>query len=235
VSLLTASLINVACMFGAPVLFAVAACLRGGRSWALAMGAVMWACAFPLLQAVPLAVMVLTGSQIAMFTALAVTAGVVEEVSRWFWFSRARSVHRPDAWIQGVMAGVGHGGLESWWFGLMGLGLALGLATDNVIKGYVLPEVTDVLLLGLARPCLVLAHVGLSVGVWRGVVLGDRRWLYGAVLVHIALDLVGFVVPTAWPTLQWPCLAVVALCGVVGGPAMVVWSSNNVATTATRS
>lgn len=130
---------------------------------------------------------------------LSVVAGVTEEASRWLWFRWAQRRGRASRPIDGVMAGLGHGGLEALWFALPMAFLALGLATDNLIQGTVVPPAIDLLLPGLMRPVFVLGHVGFSMAVWMGARAGDRRWLWGAIGVHILADLVGFGGPLLFP------------------------------------
>ena len=185
-------------MVGVPAVFVAVAARRGGRLRTLGLGAAMYACAFPLLL---LAIGVGSAALEPLGGAvlLSVVAGVTEEVSRWLWFRRARGQGRANRPIDGVMAGLGHGGLEALWFALPMALLALGLATDNLMQGYTVPPAIELLLPGLLRPVFVLGHVGFSLAVWTGANTGDRRWLWGAIAVHIAADLVGFGGPLLLP------------------------------------
>lgn len=213
---LTAYLLSIAAMVGVPLAFVAAAWAKGGRPRTLALGALMYLCALPLL-VVAIGVGSAALDPLGAAILLSLTAGITEELSRWFWFSRARS-KRPDGRrIDGIMAGLGHGGLEALWFALPAAMIALGIATDNLIDGFEVPGTADILVPGLLRPVFVLGHVGFSLAVWTGVRLGERRWLWGAIAVHILADLVGFGGPILFPELTHGLSAALVIAVFVGG------------------
>ena len=66
--------------------------------------------------------------------------------------------------------------------------------------------------------------MGFSSAVWLSVHTRDRRWLVGAIVVHILLDLVGFVLPAIWPSLGSATSVVLMIMCLVGGLVNFAWN-----------
>lgn len=177
------------------------------------LGSLTWLTALPFLLLVPMGASLALGGDdprlrsIVWGVALSLTAGIAEESSRWWWYRRSALRDRRAA----LVAGLGHGGTEAWVLGLQLVVLpALMFALWPEL---VPPEMRDnaaiasyARLGGAARVLFLLVHVGLTLLVWRAVTA--RRpglWLL-AVLLHIGIDLLGFVVPVVAPGLAWTVL-----------------------------
>ncbi len=140
--------------------------------------------------------------------ALTVSAGLFEEVGRYLVMRYlAKNVR---SWREGVMFGVGHGGIEA--ILLVGLTAAVNLVL--ILAGERLlpllqsasPEQTQLLqeqiqalramawwmpFLGVWERVLAITfHVSASLLVLRGVVLGEQRWLWLSVLWHTLFNAV---------------------------------------------
>ena len=149
---------------------------------------------------------------IAFLLFAALTAGIFEEVGRYFgyrWFMGREE----KTWAKGVMYGLGHGGLESavlvaglgalqlinvWLLTSTNLGIVSGaqrataaaqLATLAAQPGW-LP-----LLAGWERVCAITAHVMLSLIVLQVFRRGSLRWLWLAIGLHTLLDGVTALLP----------------------------------------
>lgn len=140
---------------------------------------------------------------------LGLTAGLCEELARavgyWFLFRRRQAAH----WQDGVMVGLGHGGIESMVFGgvmtaasvtsLWGL-RGTDLATLN-LPAEQLAAVEQQLALFLASPWMAFAplaeriaamalHVGLSMMVWLAFKRRHGGYVVLAIVVHLLFDAV---------------------------------------------
>lgn len=137
---------------------------------------------------------------------LGLTAGLFEEGGRYL---AMRLMRRHRGWGEGVMFGIGHGGLEAIW--LVGLNSLLLLFT----RGWQLPLIpaTQIFPGGLERLFAMLFHIGLSVMVMRSVQYRRPLWLMAAVLLHAALD-TGVVLMQQYGAGLWATEAVVAAAGL---------------------
>jgi uncharacterized membrane protein YhfC len=149
---------------------------------------------------------------IAFLLFAALTAGIFEEVGRYFgyrWFMGREE----KTWAKGVMYGLGHGGLESavlvaglgalqlvnvWLLTSTNLGIvpaaqrataAAQIATLAAQPGW-LP-----LLAGWERVCAITAHVMFSLIVLQVYRRGSLRWLWLAIGLHTLLDGVTALLP----------------------------------------
>lgn len=135
---------------------------------------------------------------------LGLSAGIFEECARYlvyrFWLSKRAS------WKEGVMLGVGHGGVEAILVGLLvllALVQALVLDPENLpvslsgeealvvasqLETYWAMPWHEVLLAAVERLAAMSFHVGASVMVWRVFRRQNGLWLVGAVLWHTMLD-----------------------------------------------
>ena len=196
---------------------------RYGSAWRVWLYGVLVFAVFQLFTRVPLMTYLSTvvGPKIAGSTALALgwttvaalTAGLVEELGRWlgyrYLFSRGRVAYE---WANGVMYGLGHGGLESI--------LLVGGAAISSLASYMLVSRMDAgqmggllstdqmqallaaqqqyramppwlpLLGGVERMLTLPIQVCFSLLVLQCFVRGERRWLWIAVLAHAVLDFV---------------------------------------------
>jgi uncharacterized membrane protein YhfC len=194
-----------------PVLWAATTrLLRVPWRW-VGVGVLSWLSALPALLLVPLFVVGMLEPhdprmrQVAWGAALSVTAGLVEETSRWFWFRR-HAVVDPHDRRYALVAGAGHGGVEAMFLGLQFAvaPLAMALASPGGIVGYTNEGIVGWALLGGAsRILLVFGHMALSLVVWRSVASGRAALLAIAVVIHVTLDLMAFVFPVFAPALWW--------------------------------
>jgi len=200
---------------------------RYGSTWRLWLYGALIFVLFQLITRVPLMIYlgVIVGPIIAESTILAVgwiavasvTAGLVEEIGRWlgyrYLFPRVRAEHN---WANGVMYGLGHGGIES-------IVLVGGLVLSNLLS-YVFISRMDLsqmnailspdqaeamlaaldqfqamspwmpLLGGLERILTLPVQVCLSLLVLQGFVRRERRWLWIAILAHTVVNFVAALV-----------------------------------------
>ena len=198
---------------------------RYGSSWRVWLGGALIFAVFQILSRIPLMLYLNTivGPEIAESTVLtmgwiaaaALTAGLVEEIGRWvgYRFLFPRFGAERD-WANGVMFGLGHGGIES-------IVLVGALAVTSLL-GYMVISPLDAeqmsamfpgeqleamlavqeefrsmpvwqpILGGLERVLTLPIQVCFSVLVLQCFTRDDRRWLLVAVVAHAAVD---FVVP----------------------------------------
>lgn len=200
---------------------------RYGSTWRLWLCGVLIFVLFQLITRVPIMIYlgVIVGPIIAESTVLAVgwiavaavTAGLVEEIGRWlgyrYLFHRVRAEHN---WANGVMYGLGHGGIES-------IVLVGGLVLSNLLS-YVFisrldlsqmsallsPDQAEAMLValeqfqtmspwmpllgGLERILTLPIQVCLSLLVLQGFVRRERRWLWLAILAHTVVNFVAALV-----------------------------------------
>lgn len=200
---------------------------RYGSTWRLWLYGVVIFVLFQLITRVPLMMYlgIIVGPIIAESTILAVgwlgvasvTAGLVEEIGRWlgyrYLFPRVRAEHN---WANGVMYGLGHGGVES-------IVLVGGIVLSNLLS-YVFisrldpsqmsallsPDQAEAMLTaleqfqtmppwlpllgGLERILTLPVQVCLSLLVLQGFVRRERRWLWIAILAHTVVNFVAALV-----------------------------------------
>ena len=201
-----------------------------GSSWRVWFCGALIFVVFQLVSRVPLMIYLDTvvGPKIAESTVLtvgwiavaAVTAGLVEETGRWLGyrhlFRRARAEYD---WRNGVVYGLGHGGIES--IVLVG-GMALTSLFSYIfvsrldpsqMSALVSPEQMEAVLAaqeqfrtmspwlpllgGLERILTLPIQVCFSLLVLQCFVRGERRWLWIAMLAHAAVDFVAPLVARA--------------------------------------
>lgn len=139
----------------------------------------------------------------AWIAASALTAGLFEEVGRWFgyrWLVKGERSFRV-----GVQFGLGHGGIEAMLLVGVSLGGALVVylllatghmppmnaeAHDKVVAAMAAMHAGDLGAGILERIMAMTVHVGLSLLVLQGIVRGSRAWLAGAIAAHFAVDFV---------------------------------------------
>jgi uncharacterized membrane protein YhfC len=146
--------------------------------------------------------------------AAGLSAGVFEESARYLiyriWLRKERS------WEQALMFGLGHGGIEAMFLGLLALiaffqALALrGADLSTMVTAEQLPLVSTSLqeywsapwymaLLGAVERALAIClHLGLAVLVWRAVVSRSIGWLALAVGWHTLANAVALIVYQQW-------------------------------------
>jgi uncharacterized membrane protein YhfC len=155
-----------------------------------------------------------TGALIITATLAGLSAGVIEEFSRYFilryWLKKERS------WDQMLMYGLGHGGFEAMLLGAWALyvffqafalrGADLGTlvppeqvqaATSNLLLYWDLPW--QMALLGaLERALAVCLHLGLTALVWQAVVRGSIAWVVMAVFWHASANAGALIINQTW-------------------------------------
>jgi uncharacterized membrane protein YhfC len=178
--------------------------LRTGWRWVL-LGAATWLSALPALLFAPFAVATWIGNDPLMRgIVLSFTAGIAEETMRYVYYRRSRALAQPTGRRFALLAGAGHGGVESFLFGLLHAIPPLTLAFRSPAQ--LLADehlVRDAVLLGSGRILFLLAHVGFSILVWRAVA-HRRPALYAlAVGLHVAIDLTAVALTVAVPAIPW--------------------------------
>ena len=150
---------------------------------------------------------------------LALTAGLFEEVGRYFGY-RIFMSKEEKTWPKGVMYGIGHGGLES--IVLVGLlSSALSLLNILVIQSLDITKLPAAqqtalrdqfamiaaqpgwvpLLGGYERLCAIAFHIAMSIVVLQVFRRGRIRWLWYAVGLHFLFDFGAVALATGLPQL----------------------------------
>jgi uncharacterized membrane protein YhfC len=148
---------------------------------------------------------------IALF--LSLTAGIFEEVGRYFGFKLFLKKHL--SWKNGVAFGIGHGGIEA--IVLTGLTYinnlvysvmintgtfdqAIAPLIEPEIAGYIKAQLIDIpyylfLVAGLERAFAIVVHIVLSLVVLLAVTKGKTIYLLFAILLHTAVNLPAVMIP----------------------------------------
>lgn len=155
-------------------------------------------------------------------------AGVFEEMARWVGFKLLRE--KADRFGSSLAAGIGHGGIESIFLCVVGVGatlvtvlfynagsqIASGASTSQV--QYMLAQIEAFwsmpwyfgLLSGVERVITITTHLFLSALVWKAVVDRNVLWLLLAILYHMIVDAVAvFLQQIGWS--YWPIEGVLAI------------------------
>jgi len=129
---------------------------------------------------------------------LGLLAGLCEEIMRFFGFKLLKK--RAEPIEAGVLAGAGHGGIESIFVGISVLAnmlIAYLLTNTSVQIPGLTPEMMAAItgapwyapLLGaVERISTIILHITLSVIVWRSVSQKKISWLLIAILYHMLVD-----------------------------------------------
>lgn len=156
---------------------------------------------------------------------LGLAAGIFEETARYILFKfRLRKV---KTWNEGVLVGVGHGGVEAVAIGVFGLITfismimmrngdltAMGIPADQIeatMQGvnefWSTPAYLAIL--GLVERIFTMClHIALSAMVLYSVVYKKPVWFWGALLWHAFVD--------AWAVLLLPVVGALAIEGIIG-------------------
>ncbi len=148
---------------------------------------------------------------IALF--LSLTAGLFEEVGRYFGFKLFLKKHL--SWKNGVAFGIGHGGVEA--IALVGLAYVNNLVYSFLINSgqfaetiapvlgpemsaYLVAQLTEMpaymfLVAGLERAFTIVIHIALSLVVLLAVTKGKTIYLLYAILLHAAVNLPAVLIP----------------------------------------
>lgn len=190
-------------------------------SWrVVGLGCLTWLTALPFIVGVPMAATAIFGTGPLVWpVALSLTAGIVEETSRFLYYRRSATMRDPHRWREAVVAGVGHGGTEAI---VLGIQTLFGVIALFYMRDLLPPEMAaidpqpDYFLIGAAsRLLIMIGHVGLTFLVWRAVSRGET-WAYPlAIVIHIAVDLIAFAQPIVLPGADW--LGYVAVIGLAVG------------------
>ncbi|HSM57209.1 MAG TPA: YhfC family glutamic-type intramembrane protease [Candidatus Sulfomarinibacteraceae bacterium] len=155
-----------------------------------------------------------TASLLVLSLFYGLSAGVFEEGARYIvfrrWAKRARS------WWQGLMVGVGHGGIEAMLLGLLfvvNMAVLIGVQSGRfteLMPPDALPDIEEqvaalfsvpwyeTLLGALERLFALTVHLAMSLLVLLGVVRRQVRWLGAAILWHTLLDAVAVFTIQQW-------------------------------------
>ena len=165
------------------------------------VGALTWLFAAPFLFAVPAATVAVIKHPLAGAVALAVTAGLAEELSRWMVYRRLPGLRGPAGCAHAIVLGIGHGGVEAVLFGLPAVaGFVMLLTMPEAIPAGAIGTPGAHVSLAVSRIGLLSVHVALTLLVWRSVVRASVVWLAIAIAVHIGIDLAAFALPVIWPS-----------------------------------
>lgn len=229
---LTAAVLQLAIMFGVPPILWVVLTRRLGVSWrVVGLGCLTWLTALPFIIGVPIAATAVLGPQPLVWpVALSLTAGIVEETSRFLYYRRSRVLRDPANWRAALVAGAAHGGVESIVLGLQTLFgvIALFFMRDQLPAEMqaIQPEPAYFLIGAASRLLIIVGHIGLTFLVWRAVSRGET-WAYPlAIVIHIVVDLIAFVQPIVLPGADW--LGYVAVIGLAVGSLWLIVRSRPV-------
>ena len=148
---------------------------------------------------------------IAIF--LSLTAGLFEEVGRYFGFKLFLKKHL--SWKNGIAYGIGHGGIEA--IVLVGFTYINNLVysflinsgqfaeiiapqIDPELAAYIQAQLIDIpaymfLVAGLERGFTIVVHIALSLVVLLAVKKGNAIYLLYAILLHAAVNLPAVLIP----------------------------------------
>lgn len=232
---LTAALIQLGSMFLFPLLLWVILTRSLSVSWKfVGLGGLPWLTALPFIIGVPLGATLLLGQQpLVWAVSLSLTAGIVEETARYFYYQRNAALRDPANWRQAIVVGAGHGGVESI---VLGMQLALGVVMLFFMRDQLPPEMRAIepeasyFIIGtLSRLLIVVGHIGLTLMVWRAVSGKQLGWYVAAVVVHIGVDLIAFGQPILLPGHDW-----LGWAAVVGLFLSALWLIQNSRATAPK-
>lgn len=128
---------------------------------------------------------------------LGLMAGICEEPMRYLGFILLKKRAKPAE--AGILAGVGHGGIESIIIGVSVLSsfIMMQLASHGTTVPGITPEILAQynsnawylpLLGGLERITTIILHITLSMLVWRSVQKHEVVWLFLAIAYHMFVD-----------------------------------------------
>lgn len=189
-------------------------------SWRfVGLGSLTWLTALPFIILVPLGASIMFGKgdaarmQLVWGTALAFAAGIAEETSRYFYYRRSATLRDPANLRAAIVAGAGHGGTEALVLGIQYVlaPLAFLLFAAQSLPAYMQDSnavASFALIGGISRIMFIVAHIGFTLLVWRAVSQQKPLFYLVSVILHIVIDLLGFVTPTLWPGSDWLILIV---------------------------
>lgn len=119
------------------------------------------------------------------------SAGIFEEVARYMAMRFLMNRHR--SWQDGVVFGVGHGGIEAFLF--LGINAAIVLFSPTIT----LVHSDNYFIGGIERMFAMLLHIGLSIIVLKGVNSGRLKYLGYAIFLHGLVDSFVGLVPMIVP------------------------------------
>ncbi|MEM8534932.1 MAG: YhfC family glutamic-type intramembrane protease [Chloroflexota bacterium] len=188
---------------------------RLGVSWRfIGLGTLTWLTALPFIIGVPMIVGMLLGNSdptlrlIAGGVALSLTAGIVEETSRYIYYRQSATLRDSSNLRHAIVAGAGHGGTESLVLGIQFVVLpaVMMLWFPQFIPAELrdLPfSATDALLNGASRMAIIICHIGFTLLIWQAVSQQRGALYILAVVLHILLNLLAFVLPVMVPGSSW--------------------------------
>jgi uncharacterized membrane protein YhfC len=220
-------------MFLVPPIVWIVLTRRLGVSWRIVgLGCLTWLTALPFIIGVPMvATMVFGQGPLVWPVALSLTAGIVEETSRFLYYRRSAALRDPANWRGAVVAGTAHGGMEAI---VLGLQTLFGVIALFFMREQLPPEMAAIdpqpayFLIGAgSRLLIMIGHVGFTILIWRAVSRTGEGWLYPlAIIVHILVDLIAFAQPVVLPGAEW--LGFVAIIGLAAGSLWLIQRSRPV-------
>ncbi|WP_338752638.1 YhfC family glutamic-type intramembrane protease [Bacillus sp. FJAT-52991] len=111
---------------------------------------------------------------------LGFSAGVFEEVARYI--AMKYFMRNNQNWNDGIVFGMGHGGIEAVLF--LGISVLASLFSPTMM----LLHGTDYFMGGIERVFAILLHVGLSILVLKGASSGQIKYLVYAIFIHGMID-----------------------------------------------
>ena len=229
---LIAAYIQLVVMFVIPPILWIVLTRVWRVSWrVVGLGCLTWLTALPFIVGVPMAATAIFGSGPLVWpVALSLTAGIVEETSRFLYYRRSATMRDSGRWREALVAGVGHGGVEAI---VLGIQTLFGVIAFFYMRDLLPPEMAAIdpqptyFLIGAASRLLIMVgHVGFTFLIWRAVSRGEA-WAYPlAIVIHIAVDLVAFAQPIVLPGADW--LGYVAVIGLAVGSLWLILRSRPV-------
>ena len=206
---LTFAIMQVAVMWLFPPALWTVLTRRLHVSWSyVLLGCATWLTGLPFLFGVPYAATRVFGATpLVWFVALAVTAGIAEETSRYLYYRRSAVLRDTRNWNVAVVAGAAHGGVESIVLGVQALfGLIAVFFLPEQVPGTfrAAPPPAMYYALGtLLRVLIIISQIGFTLLVWQAVSRQRLSYYATAVLIHIAVDLIAFCQPILLPGYDW--------------------------------
>ncbi|HRF48378.1 MAG TPA: YhfC family glutamic-type intramembrane protease [Anaerolineales bacterium] len=229
---LATAVLQLAVMFLVPPIAWVVLTRRLGVSWRMVgLGCLTWLTAMPFIIGVPMAATAVFGPQPLVWpVALSLTAGIVEETSRFLYYRRSAALRDRGNWRGALVAGAAHGGVESI---VLGLQTAAGVVAFFFMRDWlpaemqaIQPEPAYFLIGAGSRLLIMIGHVGFTFLVWRAVSRAGEGWLYPlAIVLHIAIDLIAFAQPIVLPGADW--MGFVAVIALAAGSLWLIRQSRS--------
>lgn len=195
-------------------------------SWRfVGLGSVTWLIALPFIVFVPMAATALLGGNDAMqrqlvwAVALSFAAGIAEETSRYWRYTRNATLRDSSNTRYAIVAGAGHGGTEALVLGLQNslFPLLMILFVPQMLPSYMNDSnavASFAFTGGVSRILFIFVHIAFALLIWRAVSQRKPLLYVMSVILHIFIDLVGFVAPLIFPQTDFLVFVIALPMGV---------------------